>query len=58
LQGLEELRVLQLWGTAVQGHGLAALHRLRHLEQVTLPWRVRGRTRRELRDAVPGVMVA
>lgn len=58
LQGLDELRVLQLWGTNVQGHGLAALHRLHQLEQVSLPWRVRGRSRRELRDAVPGVMVA
>ena len=58
LQGLEHLRILQLWGTAVEGHGLAALHRLPRLEHVTLPWRVRGRPRRELRDAVPGVMVA
>ncbi|MFP5327866.1 MAG: DnaJ domain-containing protein [Acidimicrobiia bacterium] len=58
LQGLRDLRVLQLWGTEVEGHGLAALHRLAHLEQVTLPWRVRGRSRRQLRDAVPGVMVA
>ena len=57
LQGLEHLRILQLWGTAVEGHGLAALHRLRHLEHVTLPWKVRGRPRRELREAVPGVMV-
>ena len=58
LQGLEHLRILQLWGTAVEGHGLAALHRLRSLEHVSLPWRVRGRSRRELREAVPGVMVA
>ena len=58
LQGLEHLRVLQLWGTPVEGHGLAALHRLKQLEHVSLPWRVRGRSRRELREAVPGVMVA
>ena len=58
LQGLEHLRVLQLWGPEVEGHGLAALHRLSHLEHVSLPWRVRGRSRRQLRDAVPGVMVA
>lgn len=58
LQGLEQLRILQLWGTAVEGHGLAALHRLTHLEHVSLPWRVRGRSRRQLREAVPGVMVA
>lgn len=58
LQGLEHLRILQLWGTAVEGHGLAALHRLGSLEHVSLPWRVRGRSRRELREAVPGLLVA
>lgn len=58
LQGLTELRVIQLFGTEVQGPGLAHLHHLPELEQVTLPWRIRGRHRRRLRSAIPRLSVA
>lgn len=55
---LPDLRVLQLWATEVQGPGLEHLHRMRSLEVVTLPWRVRGRSRRLLRNALPRTSVA
>lgn len=57
LAGLEHLRILQLWGTDVTGPGLAHLHRLPNLERVTLPRRVRGRHRRRLRRARPGISI-
>ena len=58
LSGLQHLRLLQLWGTQVQGPGLAALHGLPALRPVTVPWRVRGGHRRRLRAALgPGSTV-
>ena len=58
LPHLRSLRVLQLWGTDVVGHGLVHLHGLDELEMVTLPWKVRGRHRRQLRAALPTSVVA
>ena len=58
LQRCRGLRLLQLWGTAVEGPGLVHLHGLPELEMVTLPWKVKGRYRRQLRSARPSALVA
>jgi hypothetical protein len=57
LSGLTHLRVLQLWGTAVTGSGLRHLYGLGNLEMISLPRRVRGRHRRRLKAAVPGLTI-
>ncbi len=57
LSALVEMRVLQLWGSQVHGPGLAHLHGLTNLKVVTLPRRVGLRFRRQLRRAIPGVVV-
>lgn len=57
LRPLRNLRVLQLWGTGVSGPGLVHLHDLTELEIVSLPWRVRGRHRRRLKQALPETLV-
>lgn len=53
LGSLRRLRLLQLSGTAVEGPGLRHLHGLPELVTVALPWKVRGRHRRSLRNALP-----
>jgi hypothetical protein len=55
LARLHRLRLLQLPGTDVVGPGLRHLHQLPELDTVTLPWKVRGRDRRNLRRALPGL---
>lgn len=57
LGALTRLRVLQLWGTGVTGRGLAQLRGLQDLEMVTVPTRVRGWHRRQLRRALDGAHV-
>lgn len=58
LQRCRALRLLQLWGTAVEGPGLVHLHGLPELEMVSLPWKVKGRYRRQLKSARPAALVA
>lgn len=57
LASLRRLSLVQLVGTKVAGPGLVHLHDHPELEIVTLPRRVRGRHRRRLRRAHPGILV-
>lgn len=57
LRALTRLRVLQLWGTGVTGRGLTQLRGLEELELVSVPARVRGWQRWQLRRVL-GAQVA